>query len=183
MQKFWNKEELCLFDIIESSGSPQRAPDATIRPNQLFAIAMPFRTMEAKQEQQILAKIEQELLTPMGLRSLGPQDPGYQGMFGCGFAHADQYHRDLSYHQGTVWPYLLGFYCDALVNVYGLSPETTTRVSLIIQPLLEHLNDEGCLGSISELFDGSRPHLARGATASAWSVAEVMRWYSWQTRR
>jgi predicted glycogen debranching enzyme len=183
MQKFWNKEESCLFDIIESASSPQRAPDATIRPNQLFAIALPFRTLEPTQEQQVLAKIEQELLTPMGLRSLGPQDPGYQGMFGCGFAHADQYHRDLSYHQGTVWPYLLGFYCDALVNVYGLSPETTTRVSLIIQPLLEHLLDEGCLGSVSELFDGSRPHLARGATASAWSVAEVMRWYSWQTRR
>jgi 4-alpha-glucanotransferase len=119
----------------------------------------------------------------MGLRSLTPQDPGYQGMFGCGFAHADQYHRDLSYHQGTVWPYLLGFYCDALVHVYGLSPETTTRISLVMQPLLEHLLDEGCLGSVSELFDGSRPHLARGATASAWSVAEVMRWYSWQTRR
>ena len=183
MQRFWNKEELALFDIIESANVAGRAPDATVRPNQLFAIALPFRALHPDQEKAVLAKIEAELLTPMGIRSLGPTDPGYQGMFGCGFAHADQYHRDLSYHQGTVWPWLLGFYCDALVNVYGLTPETTTRISLIIQPLLEHMMDEGCLGSISELFDGSRPHLARGATASAWSVAEMMRWYSWQTRR
>ncbi|HEY9758307.1 MAG TPA: amylo-alpha-1,6-glucosidase [Oculatellaceae cyanobacterium] len=183
MQKFWNKEESCLFDIVEAASSPQRAPDATIRPNQLLAIALPFRTLQPAQERAVLAKIESDMLTPMGIRSLGASDPGYQGMFGCGLAHADQYHRDLSYHQGTAWPWLLGFYCDALVNVFGLNPETTSRVSIVLQPLLEHMQDEGCLGSISEIFDGTRPHLARGATASAWSAGEVMRWYSWQIRR
>jgi predicted glycogen debranching enzyme len=183
MQKFWNKEESCLFDVIESANVPQRAPDATIRPNQLLAIALPFRSLEPSQEKAVLTKVEQDLLTPMGLRTLSPTDRGYQSVFGCGLSHPDQYHRDLSYHQGMAWPWLLGFYCDALVNVFGLTPETTSRVSLIVQPLLEHMMEEVCLGSISELFDGSRPHLARGATASAWSVAETMRWYSWQQRR
>jgi 4-alpha-glucanotransferase len=183
MQRFWNSETDCLFDVIEPASSPHRAPDPTIRPNQVFAVALPFRPLEAKQERAILHVVERDLLISTGLRSLSPADPGYQGMFGCGLTRPDQYHRDLSYHQGTAWTWLLGLYCDAIVNVYGLSPETTSRITLVIQPLLEHLQDEACLGSISELFDGARPHLARGATASSWAVGETLRWYTWQARQ
>jgi glycogen debranching enzyme len=144
---------------------------------------MPYRAFDARQEKMILTAVEVELFTPLGLRTLSPDDPSYQGIFGCGLAHADQYHRDLSYHQGTAWAWLLGPYCDALVNVLGASAETRTRISLILQPLLTHLIEDACLGSIAEIFDGASPQIPRGAVASAWSVAELMRWHSWQLRR
>jgi glycogen debranching enzyme len=127
--------------------------------------------------------VESELLTSMGVRTLSTTDPAYQSIYGCGFAHADQYHRDLSYHQGMAWPWLLGAYCDALINVFGLLPETTARINLVMQPLLSHLVEEAGLGTVSEIFDGSRPHLPRGSIAQAWSVAEVMRFLCWQNRR
>jgi glycogen debranching enzyme len=135
-----------------------------------------------QQEKSILIAIESELLTPQGIRSLAPGDPAYQGIFGCGFAHADQYHRDLSYHNGMAWPWLIGAYCDAIINVFGAIPETAGRVGLVLQPLLAHLVDEACLGSISEIFDGNRPHLPRGAYAHALAVAETARWLNWQLR-
>jgi predicted glycogen debranching enzyme len=183
MQKFWNADLQCLYDVIEPGSNSNQVPNASIRPNQLFAVSLPHRAFAVQQEKAILATIEAELLTPQGIRSLAPTDPGYQGVYGCGFSHADQYHRDLSYHNGTAWPWLLGAYCDALVNVYGLLPETTGRIGLILQPLLAHLVDETMLGSIAEIFDGSRPHLPRGCTAHALAVAETMRWLNWQLRR
>ncbi len=183
MQKFWNSESLCLFDVIDPARGSHREPDATVRPNQILAVAMPYRAFDARQEKMILTAVEVELFTPLGLRTLSPDDPSYQGIFGCGLAHADQYHRDLSYHQGTAWAWLLGPYCDALVNVLGASAETKTRISLILQPLLTHLIEDACLGSIAEIFDGSSPQIPRGAVASAWSVAELMRWHSWQIHR
>lgn len=183
MQKFWNSDTLCLNDVIEPNGNVNAPPNAAIRPNQLVAIALPHRAFQPQQEKQILTVAEAQLLTPQGLRTLAPNDPGYQGIFGCGFSHADQYHRDLSYHNGTAWPWLLGMYCDAILNVYGSTPETTSRIGLILQPLLTHLNDEACLGSISEIFDGNRPHLPRGCLAHALAVSETMRWLNWQIRR
>jgi len=183
MQKFWNPDALCLYDVIERGNSHSQAPDASIRPNQIFAVSLPYRAFTSQQEKSILLVIESSLLTPQGLRTLDPNDPGYQGTYGCGFSHADQYHRDLSYHNGTAWPWLLGAYCDALVNVFGLLPDTTSRIGLVLQPLLSHLNEEGFLGSIVEIFDGSGPHLARGCGAHALAVAEAMRWLNWQSRR
>ena len=179
MQKFWNNDGLCLYDVIEPARGSHREPDASIRPNQILAIALPYRAFDARQEKMILTSVEVELFTPLGLRTLSPDDPSYQGSYGCGLAHRDQYHRDLSYHQGTAWPWLLGPYCDALVNVLGPNAETKTRISLVLQPLLAHMIEEGCLGSIGEIFDGAPPHAAQGAIAEAWSVAEVMRWHSW----
>jgi glycogen debranching enzyme len=136
---------------------------------------LPYRTFTQIQEQSILATIDRELLTPVGLRSLSPTDPSYQGKYGCGFARADQYHRDLSYHQGTTWPWLIGPYCDALLNVDGSSPATYSKIRILLQPLLNHLMNEACIGSISEIFDGNSPHTPRGCFAQAWSVAETMR--------
>jgi glycogen debranching enzyme len=78
---------------------------------------------------------------------------------------------------------LLGFYCDALINVFGLHPDTTARISSITQPMLSHLLEEAGVGTISEIFDGSRPHLPRGCIADAWSVAETMRFVAWQNKR
>lgn len=180
MQNFWNAERNCLFDVIDRTSNPRI--DESVRPNQLLAVSMPFRAFDPQQTKSILIAVESELLTPMGLRTLSASDSSYQGTFGCGFSHADQYHRDLSYHQGTAWPWLLGAYCDALVNVFGIIPETSTRVSLILQPLFGHMVDEACLGGVSEIFDGNRPHLARGSVAHALATAELMRWHNWQLR-
>jgi predicted glycogen debranching enzyme len=183
MQKFWNEDKQCLYDVIEAGMGSQSQPVQAVRPNQIFAVSLPYRALTNQQEKFILRDIEAELVTPQGLRSLAPDDPGYQSIFGCGFAHADQYHRDLSYHNGMAWPWLLGAYCDAILNVFGADADTSSRIGLILQPLLAHLTDEACLGSISEIFDGSRPHLPRGAYASALAVAESTRWLNWHIRR
>ena len=189
MQKFWHPELKCLFDVIDREnffarehGAKVEVVDPSLRPNQLIAVAMPFRAFTAEQEKQILATVESVLVTPMGVRSLSPDDSQYQGSYGCGFQHADRYHRDLSYHQGTAWPWLTGTYIEALINVYGSQPETTSRVKLLLQPLTAHLLEEGCLGSMAEIFDGSRPHLAKGCPAHAAAVAACMRWLAWQLR-
>lgn len=175
MQKFWNNDAQCLYDVLEPGNKTSDKPIQSMRPNQIIAVALPFRAFTKLQEKAILTAMDRELLTPVGLRSLSPTDPSYQGRYGCGFSRADQYHRDLSLHQGTVWPWLLGPYCDALLNVHGPLPETYQKMRILVQPLMNHLIEEGCVGSISEIFDGSSPHTPRGCFAQAWSVAEVMR--------
>jgi 4-alpha-glucanotransferase len=188
MQRFWNTELKCLYDVIDREnisrehGAKVDGTDASLRPNQLIAVSMPFRAFTVEQEKQILTNVESVLLTPMGVRSLSPDDSQYQGTYGCGFQHADRYHRDLSYHQGTAWTWLTGIYIEALVNVYGSVPETTSRIKLLLQPLTAHLLEEGCLGTMAEIFDGSRPHLAKGCPAHAAAVAACMRWVGWQLR-
>lgn len=179
MSKFWNEERGCLFDVIEEGVSVSKRNDDSVRCNQLLAVSLPYRAFSAEQEKSILRVVEEELLTPMGVRTLAPTDSSYQGVFGCGFAHPDQYHRDLSRHQGTAYPWLIGHYCDALLNVYGPLPETVNRVRLVWQPIFDHMMSEDCLGSISEMFDGNRPQLPRGGACSAYGVAEAMRWLRW----
>lgn len=183
MQKFWNEDKKCLFDVLEEGVATSPKNDESIRCNQLLAISMPFRAFTGEQEKMVLHMVEQELLTPMGIRTLASSDHNYQGVFGCGLTHPDQYHRDLSRHQGMVYPWLLGHYCDALVNIYGPLPETVNRIKITLQPLFEHFLQEEALGGISEMFDGSRPHLHRGCPESSLSVAELMRWYRWVAKQ
>lgn len=178
MQKFWNNEKQCLYDVLEAGNKPGARPDDAIRPNQLIAVSLPFRAFPQNREKSILQVIDMELFTPYGLRTLAPSDPSYQGIYGCGFSRADEYHRDLSYQQGTVWPWFLGPYCEALLNVFGPLPETYAKIRILLQPLLKHLVEDAGIGSISEIFDGNAPHTARGAVAASWSVAELMRIYA-----
>lgn len=175
LQKFWNNEAQCLYDVIEPDNRPSAKPDGAVRPNQIFAISLPFRALTKLQEKAVLTTIDRELFTPLGLRSLSPTHPSYQGQYGCGLPHADQYHRNISYHQGCVWPWLMGAYCDALLNVHGPLPETYAKIRILLQPLLNNLMEEGCVGSISEVVDGNAPHIPHGTSARAWSVAETMR--------
>ncbi|MBX3073408.1 glycogen debranching enzyme family protein [Candidatus Obscuribacterales bacterium] len=179
MSKFWNEERSCLFDIIDTGVPQSKRKDDSVRCNQLLAVSLPYRAFTVEQEKAILRVVEEELLTPMGVRTLSPSDPSYQGVFGCGLAHPDPYHRDLSRHQGTAYPWLIGQYCDALVNVFGPMPETVNRIRLLWQPIFDHISSEDCLNSISEMFDGNRPQLPRGCPASATAVAEAMRWLRW----
>lgn len=183
MQRFWNADTAYLYDVIDGRGKGDRNNDDTLRPNQIFAVAMPFRGLDKEQERAVLTAVDAFLLTPTAVRTLAQADESYQGRYGCGLAHADQYHRDLSYYQGTAWPYLLGFYLDAYVNVHGNTPATLAKVDTLLAPLFQTIESEGALGTASEIVDGDKPHAVRGCYAFSASVAEVMRWQRWKARQ
>ncbi len=157
--RFWNDPAGCLFDVID-----QPASNAAIRPNQVIALSLGFPLLSGEKAASILSVVERDLLTPFGLRTLAPTDPQYRGVYEGGVEQ-----RDASYHQGPVWPWLLGHFISAYVRVHGRGSK---------KPLLDafesHLSDAG-LGFISEIFDGDPPHHPRGCIAQAWSVAEVLR--------
>jgi predicted glycogen debranching enzyme len=157
---FWNRHSQCCFDVVNPN-------DASIRPNQLFAISLPFPLFDDARAQEILGVCEAQLLTPVGLRTLSPTDPRYRGRL-----LGDQHSRDNAYHQGTVWPWLLGPYIDALLRYRGEAGFASARA--LLANLQTHLGEAG-LGTIGELFDGEAPHAPRGCIAQAWSVGEVLR--------
>ncbi|MEO0470103.1 MAG: amylo-alpha-1,6-glucosidase [Bacteroidota bacterium] len=159
---FWNEEKGCLYDLVDHLG-----PDASVRPNQLFAISLPFPLLDHRKAEAVLNVVDQELFTPVGMRSLSPQNPQFRPIYG-----GDQYQRDGAYHQGTVWGWLMGPYLDALIYVKGRLGKLQAR--RIILALEEHLQTDG-VGSLSEIFDGKSPNQARGCIAQAWSVSEVLR--------
>jgi predicted glycogen debranching enzyme len=148
---FWNGEYL---DDVEH--------DASIRPNQIFAIGLPFPLLDGADAEKVLAVVEQHLLTPVGLRTLSPRDPRFVGTYIGGPRE-----RDAAYHQGTVWPWLLGAYIDALVRVRGDAGRTEGRRILG--------GIDWSSGSLPEIFDGAPPHHPRGCIAQAWSVGEILR--------
>lgn len=162
--KFWNPVAGCLYDCLLPSG-----PDDRIRPNQIFAVSLPFPLMSADQQQSILRVVEQRLLTPVGLRTLDPTHPEYRGRYEGG-----PLQRDGAYHQGTVWPWLLGPYISAKLQAFGNSAQQLQECHEILQPLEAELH-RCCLGSLAEIYDGDAPHRAVGAAAQAWSVAELLR--------
>jgi predicted glycogen debranching enzyme len=169
MQRFWSEEHGYLYDVIDPGGMG----DASLRPNQLFALSLPHRAFSPTQEASALAVVSEHLMTPYGPRSLAPSHPSYAATYG-----GDPFQRDSTYHQGTVWPWLLGAYADAMLNVRGRTPETLSRLRGLIQPLLRHLEQDACLGSISEVLSGDPPHAPGGCVAQAWSVAELLRVYA-----
>ena len=158
---FWNRDRGCLLDVVGPD-------DPAIRPNQLFALSLPFPLLGAEQRKSVMRVVERDLLTPVGLRTLSPDDPAYIGRYRGGMAE-----RDGAYHQGTVWPWLLGPYVRAYLAVFGRSDETLRHCRNLLRPLEQHLG-EACLGSVSEVFDGDAPHRPGGAPAQAWSVAELI---------
>ncbi len=163
-KKFWNEAEDCLFDVIE--GETQ---DFSVRPNQIFAVSLPHTMVSIGQAKKIVQKVEDELLTPVGLRSLSPNDKDY-----CPIYIGSPLQRDGSYHQGTVWGWLIGAFVDAYRRVNPKTKKTEKRVSEFLSGFEAHLSEAG-LGQIAEIFDADAPHLPRGCFAQAWSVAEVLR--------
>jgi predicted glycogen debranching enzyme len=163
---FWNEKTGCLYDVV--NGGP---PDPSIRPNQIFAVSLPHTLLSPDRAKSIVEKVQEHLLTPYGLRSLAPSDPHYRGRY-----TGDPSSRDGAYHQGTVWPWLLGPFVTAYVKVNGGSETARTQAAEWLAPLKDHLSDAG-LGHISEIFDGDTPHRPCGCIAQAWSVAEVLRAY------
>jgi glycogen debranching enzyme len=161
--RFWYAEGGYLYDVVDG---PDGVPDATLRPNQLFALSLEPDLVDAAQAASVLAVVQRELLTPVGLRTLNPGAPGYEGVY-----IGNVEHRDGAYHRGTIWPWLLGAYGDALRRWTGADRAALTR---LLAPLQQRLA-VACAGTLSEICDADPPHAARGAFAQAWSVAEVLR--------
>jgi glycogen debranching enzyme len=149
--RFWNDKKGCLYDVIDPD-------DSSVRPNQIIAVALGL--MDDDKAKSIVEVVRKELLTPYGLRTLSPRDSRYMGKFG----------GDASYHNGCVWPWLMGFYVDSLLRLR----EPGDKIRQLLQPLLLQTYDAG-LGTISEIFDGDPPHGPNGCISQAWSVAEVLR--------
>jgi predicted glycogen debranching enzyme len=163
---FWNEKDNCLYDVV--NGGP---PDTSIRPNQVFAVSLPYTMLSPDRARSVVEKVRQHLLTPYGLRTLAPSDPQYRGRYTGGPVE-----RDGAYHQGTVWPFLIGPFITAYVKVNGGSDAARTQASEWLGPLQDHLFD-AALGHISEIFDGDAPQRPAGCAAQAWSVGEVLRAY------
>ena len=168
-QRFWNTNLNCLYDVIDGPEG-ERGPDGHfyddhIRPNQLFAVSLPFSPLSGPRQKAVVDICAQELLTSHGLRSLSSHDPNYVPRYQGG-----RVRRDGAYHQGTVWSWLIGPFVDAHYRVYG----DASKARSFLEPLGLHLA-EACLGNISEIFDAEPPFKPRGCFAQAWSVAEVLR--------
>ena len=166
VQVFWNEQAGYLNDCVLSDGTA----DASLRPNQILAVSLPYSPLNRALQQKVVAAVERELLTPRGLRSLAPSDPRYKG-----HCWGPQSQRDAAYHQGTVWGWLIGPFIEAYLKVHDHSSDAKRKGRTWLTPLMRHLEEEACIGSISEIFDGDAPHAPRGAFAQAWSVAEVLR--------
>ena len=165
--KFWDSANQCLFDVVDGD-----EPDDHIRPNQVYAVSLPFSLLPEEQEKAVVALVEKELFVGCGLRSLAPDHPDYHGIY-CGALAK----RDAAYHQGTAWGLLLGGFFSAYMKVNHHSSSAAANAVRMLEPVRKHLTDSGCIGSISEIFDGDAPHNPRGCYAQAWSVGEVLRCY------
>ena len=165
--KFWDSSNQCLFDVVDGD-----EPDDHIRPNQIYAVSIPFSLLPEEQEKAVVALVEKELFVGCGLRSLAPDHPDYHGIY-CGALAK----RDAAYHQGTAWGFLLGGFFSAYMKVNHHSSSAAENAVRMLEPVRKHLTDSGCIGSISEIFDGDAPHNPRGCYAQAWSVGEVLRCY------
>lgn len=163
--KFWYKDGQYLYDTIDGPESD----DASIRPNQIFAIALCDDLLTREQATLVLNIVKDRLLTPVGLRTLSPTDVRYRPRYEGGPSE-----RDSAYHQGTVWPFLLGPFVTAWLKTFGQTDKTRTEARSFLDGIEAHLQ-EVCLGQVSEIFDGDPPHHARGCPAQAWSIAEPLR--------
>jgi predicted glycogen debranching enzyme len=161
---FWNQQAGCLYDVVDDEER-----DAAIRPNQIFAVSLPHTMLPEENSRQVVEVVERELLTPFGLRTLARGDAHYRPR-----CEGDQHSRDSAYHQGTVWPWLLGPFIRAYLKVNGRTEQARAQAAKWLDPFRQHLHTAG-LGQISEIFDGDAPHQPRGCIAQAWSVAEILR--------
>jgi predicted glycogen debranching enzyme len=161
---FWNEAAGCLYDVVRGE-----ARDASVRPNQIFAVSLPYPILSAGKAGLVVAVVERELLTPVGLRSLARSDSQYRPRY-----EGSPLSRDGAYHQGTVWPWLLGPFVTAYLRVHNSSSEARQQATQWLRSFGAHLEDAG-LGQVSEIFDADPPHRPRGCVAQAWSVAELLR--------
>jgi predicted glycogen debranching enzyme len=168
--RFWNPAAAALHDVVDADHVPLR-DDPAVRPNQIFAVGgLPFPLLEGDRARAVVEAVERRLLTPVGLRTLDPEDPAYVPHYDGG---PDR--RAAAYHQGTVWPWLLGPFVEAWVRVHG-DDRTARREARrrFLEPLVQHLEEAG-LEHVAEIADGDPPHAPRGCPFQAWSVGEALR--------
>ncbi|HVQ31438.1 MAG TPA: amylo-alpha-1,6-glucosidase [Vicinamibacteria bacterium] len=168
--RFWNESTRGLHDVVDD-GHRKGVDDASFRPNQIFAVGgLPIAVLEGAKARAMVDTVEERLVVPLGLRTLAREEPGYRPRYEGGVAE-----RDGAYHQGTVWPWLLGPFVEAWVRVRGGSAAVRAEArSRFFEPLVRHLDEAG-LGHISEIADGDAPHNPGGCPFQAWSVAEAIR--------
>jgi glycogen debranching enzyme len=166
--RFWYARGGYLYDVVDGENNDPGTPrdDPKCRPNQVFAISLDHPVLRQDRWESVMRVVCDRLVTPVGLRSLAPQDAEFKSRY-----FGDLRARDASYHQGTVWAWLVGPFIDAWLKVY---PDDLRTVEHALEGFAAHLN-EGCVGSISEVFDATPPFTPRGCIAQAWSVAEVLR--------
>ena len=163
--KFWNPERGCLYDVLGDDG-----PVKKLRPNQIFAVSLPHELLEPAHQRCVVRAVQQELLTPVGLRTLERSDPDYQPRYDGPAAM-----RDAAYHQGAVWPWLLGPFVDAFLTAFGRSAGNLAYSAGLVQRIEAEASTTGCLGFIAEVYDGEESRRPLGCPAQAWSVAEIAR--------
>ncbi len=161
---FWMEDAECLADLWR-----QDYKDVSIRPNQIFAVSLPYSPLDSERSSKVVKKVKDELLTPFGLRTLSPSEPGY-----CPTYEGSPEERARAYHNGTVWAWLLGHYATARLKTADDTPLAIKELETCLSAIEQHLEDVG-LGTVSEIFDGDAPHEPRGSIGQAWSVAEVLR--------
>lgn len=165
-EKFWIEEKHCLKDVISETSA-----DEQIRCNQIWAVSMPFTMLDADREHMVTDTVYEKLYTPCGLRTLAADDEEFHPFYG-----GEQFHRDMAYHQGTVWVFPLGAYYLAYLKVNGYSEEAKSTVRSQLE-VMEAILREGCAGQLPEIYDGAEPYASRGCFAQAWSVGEILRVY------
>ncbi|QFJ54436.1 amylo-alpha-1,6-glucosidase [Pseudobutyrivibrio xylanivorans] len=166
-EEFWNEEGGYLYDVVGDDFK-----DATLRPNQIFAVSLPFTMLDPQKEKSVVNVVKDRLYVGVGLRSLDVDDPQYVGVYQGALEK-----RDHAYHQGTAWGFLLGAFIESYLKVGGGTPQSIEEAKAFFEPVEQHLL-QNCIGSISEIFDGDEPHPGRGCYAQAWSVGEVLRAYA-----
>jgi glycogen debranching enzyme len=166
-QQFWDSKQKYLNDVV-----CENLQDNSLRPNQIIVLGLDFEILDTPKNENIFNVVRDELLTPFGLKTLSNKDPKYVGIY-----FGDREKRDLAYHNGTVWPWLLGFFIKAFVKIkFNLKSERMYALNNFLKPLFDAQPKAG-LGFLSEIFDGDLPHLPRGCIAQAWSIAEPLRAY------
>ena len=165
-RKFWYADGGYLYDVIDGDEC-----DRSLRPNQIYAVALPYTMLDDAKARSVVDVVERELLAGPGVRSLASQHPDYHPVYVGSLPK-----RDAAYHQGTAWGFLLGGFLTAYMKVHNYSSDAAAQALLYLDPVKQHLT-ENCVGSICEIFDGDAPHKGRGCYAQAWSVGETLRAY------
>ncbi len=163
-QLFWNESAGCLYDVV--SGESR---DGSVRPNQVLAVSLFHSMLSGEKAKAVVAVVERDLLTPYGLRSLAPSDGKYRSRY-----EGDPHSRDSAYHQGTVWPWLMGPFLTAYLKVNARSAKARKQAAEWLTEMQRFIQDEG-VGQIPEVFDGDAPHRPGGCLAQAWNIGELLR--------
>ena len=165
VKRFWNEDDNCLSDVVNDDRQ-----DHCIRPNQIFAVSLPHSLLDVARMRAVVSSVQAHLLTPYGLRTLSPRNPAYSP-----FYLGDANSRDAAYHQGMVWPWLVGHFGEALLRQAEDKAGAKAFLRTYFKPILRSFPDNFGIASTPEIYTGNPPHLPRGCIGQAWSMGEAIR--------